>query len=61
MTPETYTPSRETTRAAWKATGLTQAEIGRRLGVNARQVRSYMTGERETPFLFYFALCSLGT
>lgn len=39
-------------REIWQATGFTQQKLAIETGVNVRQLRHYMNGTRETPFLF---------
>ena len=57
--PTTHKGQQKAARAAWRATGLTQTELARRLGVDARQVRHYMNGTRRTPFVFVLGAWAL--
>ena len=59
MTPnaENHDPSTGYIAALVESTGLSQAKLGRLLGVDARTVRRWVTeGETEAPYVVQFAL-----
>lgn len=58
MTPDAtnYNPDRQYIADLIESTGLTQEALGTLLGVTARTIRYWISGEREYPYIAQFAL-----